>query len=618
VIRAGLGIYILDYGLVFLRALEMLSPIRSLFKLLDIRLALSSLRVRLMLLVLIVVLPVLGLTLYAHLEGRRLAVIEAQGNAMRMTRLAAGNLAQLTEGARQLLIALSWFGGTSDTDMAHCSARLADVLERYPLYVNVGVVAADGSLLCSGAPLDHRNLADHAWFQRAIQSRGFVVGEYRADHTLGEATFNFGYPVIDAADQVQAVVFASFDLTSMGYLADQIQLPRGAALIVIDLNGTILARYPEPEQWVGKSVPETAIVQAIFTRHEGTAEALGVDGVSRLYAFAPVGDAASGMYVSIGIPKTIAFAAADQALVRNLVGLAVATTLALAISWFLSDVFVLRHVRSLVRATQRLAGGDLSARAGKPDNGGELGQLARSFDEMATSLQQRTEQLEQANKELETFGYTVSHDLRTPLHIIYSYSEMLLGDYADTLDATGQECLQRTHSAARRMSDMIEGLLNLSRATHSELQCTTVDLSAMAKAIAADLQRAALYRSVEFVVADKIVVSGDEHLLGVVLANLIGNAWKYTGRQAQPRVEFGVTSGPHSEPIYFVSDNGVGFDMDKADRLFAPFQRLHSKAEFSGTGIGLATVQRIVQRHGGRVWAKSASGQGATFYFTLA
>jgi len=593
-------------------------PIRSLFKSSNIRLALLSLRVRLMLLILIVVLPVLGLTLYTYLEGRRRAAIEVQDSALRMTRMAAGNLAQLTEGARQFLIALSRFADVSNGDVAPCSARLADVLELYPLYVNLGVIAADGTLLCSGAPLGHRNLADHAWFQRAIQTRGFVVGEYEADHALGETMFNFGYPVVDDAGHVRAVVFASFDLTSMEYLADQIQLPYGAALIVIDRNGTILARYPDPEQWVGKSVPEAAIIQVIFTRQEGTAEALGVDGVSRLYAFAPVEGAASGVYVSIGIPRTIAFAAADQALARNLVGLAVATALALAFTWFLSDIFVLRQVGDLVRATQRLADGDLSARTGTTHSGGELGQLARSFDEMAESLQQRTAQLEQANKELETFSYTVSHDLRTPLQMIYAYSELLLSDYADTLDATGQECLQRIRSATQRMSEMIEGLLNLSRATHSELQRTTVDLSAMAQAIAADLQRTALHRSVEFVIAEGVTASGDERLLRVVLANLLGNAWKYTGQQAQPRIEFGVTSGQRGEPVYFVRDNGAGFDMSEADRLFAPFQRLHSKTEFSGTGIGLATVQRIIQRHGGRVWAESRAGKGAIFYFTLA
>jgi len=595
-------------------------PIRSPFKASDIRLALSSLRVRLMLLILIVVLSVLGLTLYTHLEGRRRAAIEVQDSALRMTRMAAGNLAQLTEGARQFLIALSWFADTSNIDAARCSARLADVLELYPLYVNLGVIAADGSLLCSGAPLGHRNLADHAWFQRAIQTRAFVVGEYQADRALGETTFDFGYPVVDDAGHVRAVVFASFDLTSMGYLADQIQLPHGAALIVIDRNGTILARYPDPEQWVGKSVPEAAIIQAIFTRQEGTAEAMGVDGVSRLYAFAPVEGAASGMHVSIGIPKAIAFAAADQVLARNLVGLAVATASALAITWFLSDIFVLRQVGDLVRATQRLTDGDLSARTGTTHRGGELGQLARSFDEMAESLQQRTAQLEQANKELETFSYTVSHDLRTPLHLIYAYSELLLSDYADTLDATGQKCLQRIHSAAQRMSDMIAGLLNLSRATHSELQRTTVDLSAMAKAIAVDLQRTALYRSVEFVIAEGVTASGDEQLLRAALTNLLGNAWKYTNKQTHPRIEFGTTlrGRQHGEPVYFVRDNGAGFDMDKADRLFAPFQRLHSKIEFSGTGIGLATVQRIIQRHGGRVWAEGQVGKGATFYFTLA
>jgi signal transduction histidine kinase len=592
--------------------------VQTLFQSTGIRRALSSLRARLMLLVLLVVLPVLGLTLYTYLEGRRLAVIEVQGNAMRMTRLAAGNLAQLTEGARQLLIALSRFVGTSDMDMARCSARLADVLELYPLYVNLGVVAADGNLLCSGAPLDQRNLADHAWFQRAVQTHSFVVGEYQVEHALGEAMFNFGYPVVDAADQVQAVVFASFDLASMGYLADQIQLPHGAALIVIDRSGTILARYPDPEQWVGKSVSEAAIIQAILTRQEGAAEALGVDGIPRLYAYAPVEGVVSGMYVSIGIPETIAFAAADRSLARNLAGLALATALALATSWLLSDLFVLRHVRTLVQATQRLTNGDLGARVGTTHGNGELGQLARSFDEMAESLQQRTAQLEEANKELEAFSYTASHDLRTPLHIIYSYSEILSSDYAAALNTTGQECIQRIHSAVQRMTDMIEELLNLSRATHNELQRSTVDLSALARAIAADLQRAALYRSVEFVIAERVTASGDEQLLRIVLANLIGNAWKYTGQQAQPRIEFGLMTGEGNEPVYFVRDNGAGFDMDKANRLFAPFQRLHSKTQFPGTGIGLTTVQRIIQRHGGRVWAEGQVGKGATFYFTLA
>lgn len=577
-----------------------------------------SLRVRLMLLVLIVVLPLLGLTLYAHLEARRLALIEVQDAAMRMTRMAASDLAQLTEGARQLLIALAQFADVSGAGPVNCATRQANMLKLSPLYMNLGMVSADGNLLCSGAPLGHRNLADHTWFQRTVQMNGFVVGDYRADRVSGEATVNFGYPVVDNAGYLQAVVFASLDLTSMEYVADRIQLPHGAALIVIDRNGTILARYPDPEQWVGKSLPEAVIIQAIVSRQDGAFEAPGVDGVSRLYAFSPVEGTASGMYVSIGIPKTIAFAAANQALVRNLIGLAAATALALAFTWLLSDILVLRQLRALVRTTRRLADGDLGVRTGVRHSADEVGQLTCTFDEMAQSLQQRTEQLEDANKDLEAFNYTVSHDLRTPLHLIDGYAEVLSLDYADKLDSAGQECLRQIDSAVERMSDMIEGLLNLSRATHNEIQRAPVDLSAMARVVAAELERTALHRSVEFAIEEGMTANGDEQLLRVVLANLLGNAWKYTSRQAHPRIEFGAMARDGNAPIYFVRDNGAGFDMDQADRLFAPFQRLHSKSEFSGTGIGLATVQRIIQRHGGKIWAEGQLGQGATFYFTLA
>jgi hypothetical protein len=198
--------------------------IRLPFKWLGLRLALSSLRVRLMLLVLIVVLPVLGLTLYTHLERRRLAVIEVQDNAMRMTSLAANNLAQFTESTHQLLVALAQIAYTPE-DMARCNARLADVLGQSRPYTNLGVVAADGSLLCSGAPLGRQSLANHAWFRRAIQTRSFVVGDYQADPVMGEATFNFAYPILDDASQVPAVIFATLNLPSIEHLASQIQLP---------------------------------------------------------------------------------------------------------------------------------------------------------------------------------------------------------------------------------------------------------------------------------------------------------------------------------------------------------------------------------------------------------
>ncbi|MBN1660816.1 MAG: PAS domain S-box protein [Anaerolineae bacterium] len=248
---------------------------------------------------------------------------------------------------------------------------------------------------------------------------------------------------------------------------------------------------------------------------------------------------------------------------------------------------------------------------------------ARLYDQVqqyATRLEERvaerTATLAAVNKELEAFAYSVSHDLRAPLRTLDGFSEALLEDYAGELDATARDYLQRMRAGTHRMGQLIDDLLKLSRLTQGEMQWRRVDLGALAQEIAAELHRARPERQVEFVIAEGVVAGGDAHLLRVVLENLLGNAWKFTGRQAWARIEFGCTKG-EGTCIYFVRDNGAGFDMDYADRLFTAFHRLHRLTEFDGTGIGLATVQRIIHRHRGRVWAEGAVNQGATFYFTL-
>lgn len=238
--------------------------------------------------------------------------------------------------------------------------------------------------------------------------------------------------------------------------------------------------------------------------------------------------------------------------------------------------------------------------------------------ELERQIQERTDQLVQltaVNKELETFSYSVSHDLRSPLRSLDGFSYALLEDYSDQLDEEGKDYLQRIRAASQRMGDLIDGLLSLARFSRTELQRQPVDLSALAQQIIGELQDAQPDHQVDFTFQDGIVANGDAQLLRVALSNLLGNAWKFTGKQAQPQIEFGAEYG--AETIYFVRDNGIGFNMEMAENLFGAFQRLHRATEFQGTGIGLATVQRIIHRHGGRVWAESAVNQGATFFFTL-
>ena len=249
---------------------------------------------------------------------------------------------------------------------------------------------------------------------------------------------------------------------------------------------------------------------------------------------------------------------------------------------------------------------------------------ARLYDEVqqyATRLEERvaerTAALAAVNKELEAFAYSVSHDLRAPLRSLDGFSQALLEDYAGRLDATAQDYLRRVRAGSQRMGRLIDDILKLSRLTRAEMQWERIDLSALAHEIATELHQTQPERQVDLIITEGVAVNGDARLLRVVLENLLGNAWKFTIRQACARIEFGYTE-VGGEPVCFVRDNGAGFDVAYADRLFGAFQRLHSATEFEGTGIGLATVQRIIHRHGGRVWAEGVVNQGATFYFTLA
>jgi light-regulated signal transduction histidine kinase (bacteriophytochrome) len=232
------------------------------------------------------------------------------------------------------------------------------------------------------------------------------------------------------------------------------------------------------------------------------------------------------------------------------------------------------------------------------------------------TLSQRATELEATNHELEAFSYSVSHDLRAPLRSIDGFSQALLEDCAEKLDEESKLHLRYVREAAQDMAELIDGLLTLSRVTRSELRREPVDLSVVARTVLAGLGRHDPERRVEIVIAPGVAVRADPQLVAIALDNLLGNAWKFTARSAAPRIELGVQHAG-AEVIYFVRDNGAGFDMAYRDKLFGVFQRLHSEVEYPGTGIGLATVARIVERHGGRIWAEGTLGDGATFYFTL-
>ena len=236
--------------------------------------------------------------------------------------------------------------------------------------------------------------------------------------------------------------------------------------------------------------------------------------------------------------------------------------------------------------------------------------------ELAEEQAELVRDLEHKNRELESFSYAVSHDLRAPLRRIESFSRAVQDSHADRLDDAGRHYLERVREASQQMAQLIDDVLYLARVTRTEMREQEVDLSALVTLLLDRMREAEPARAVESKVRPGVTVLADGQLLRIAVENLLQNAWKFTGQMPVARIEFGLTNVA-GEPTYFVRDNGAGFDMAYVDRLFGPFQRLHLQSEFPGTGIGLATVQRIVHRHGGRVWAEGTPGQGATFHFTL-
>ena len=340
-----------------------------------------------------------------------------------------------------------------------------------------------------------------------------------------------------------------------------------------------------------------------------------------------------------GLSLTSLFEARRAVLWQGAMIAAVEVFLATAVLTLLA-IWLTRNLQHLVATTHAVAAGNYAVQA-VVHSDDEIGRLARDFNAMSAAVRERTEQLqkrdeaisamnadltqrvrartaelEATNKELEAFSYSVSHDLRAPLRAVDGFSQALLEDYGKQLDATGQNYLQRVRAGAQNMGALIDDMLKLSRVTRTPLQPAAVDLSAMAREIVSQLRHNEPGRNVRIDIADGLGAHGDPGLLRVVLENLLGNAWKYTGKTTSAQISFDAERH-EGRTIFRIRDNGAGFDMRYADKLFGAFQRLHSPHEFPGTGVGLATVARILERHGGRVWAESEPGKGATFYLEI-
>ncbi len=731
-----------------------------------------GLRTRLLLLVLVPVIPALVLAVYSSLEQRRSGRLTVEKDAIRVVQSAASKQVALIENARQNLAALARFPEARSNNIPSFDSFFTRMVKIYPEYTDFGLVEANGNLVSSTfGRAGPTNMANRADVQRVRKTLDFAIGAYDSGDPMRKPSLLFGYPIFDGKGRLTRVVYAALDLNVISRAAAHADLPQGGVIHIFDSDGHVLASYPERQDWIGKSATNSPLVKAILDKAEGAAELTGLDNVSRLYAFMPVlAGRERGVFLSVGIPTSGAFAGIKASLARKLTVLGfIAIAVLLVANWY-ADRYILHPVQALVGATKHLAEGDLTARTGIVHSDGELNQLAQAFDEMAGSLQRqrtelnrseralreseervrlvldtaldavitinekgtvtswnqeaermfgwnrneiigqtiastvlparyredyeqalqqflsepgapafnrrielsalrrdgrefpvelaitpislgdrfvfsafvrditerkkaeqeinalnasleqrvvdRTRELEAANKELEAFSYSVSHDLRAPLRHIDGFINILRHDAASQLSESGQNCLNTICRSARQMDRLIEDLLAFSRMSRIEMRRSLVRTENLVAELIQEMTREAAGRKINWNVHPLPDVNADQSMLRQVWVNLLSNAVKYTRDRDVAEIEIRCREDGPEEFEFSVKDNGVGFNMKHAGKLFGVFERLHPK-DFEGTGIGLANVQRIIARHGGRTWAEGKENAGATIYFTL-
>ena len=516
---------------------------------------------------------------------------------------------------------------------------LTEIIEETPYLDDIDVIGNDGIIIASSGEQNEKGmrvLEQHPSLESLIgavrnaeQGQVFVSGIVELDSGPGLA---FLTPITDDTNTIVIKILlveinletvtrivADFDDRVIGakyvYLVDN----SGRVIVSADPESSLLSSYPDlsvrPELLDNFSL-QGDVGSVIYRDNKGEEVMAGFAdmdefGVNKamdwsIIAVAPIAD----------ITRPV-----DE--FRN--GLLVFTaTVAGAVIFFiyLASRGIVRSLQILVDGAQRVGSGNIKHRIDL-DQADEFGLLARTINHTLDNLAlaerkilDRTTQLEVANAELDAFAQTVSHDLRAPLRGMDGFARALIEDYGDKFEGEARDFLGRISKASRRMGQMIDDILMLSRATRQEKLTQDVNLSDIAQKILADLSERDRDRSVTIEIEPNVTARGDPILLQTVLDNLLGNAWKFTSKKETAKIEFGMHPG-EPKPVYFVRDNGAGFDMTYVDKLFGIFQRLHSTAQFEGSGVGLATVARLVRRHGGRVWAEGEENKGASFYFTL-
>ena len=507
--------------------------------------------------------------------------------------------------------------------------ELKFVENNFPDITELYVADLEGNQIVKKGAGKSENVADIWSFQLAKEGQEIFSDIFLDPQTLKPIQI-IVLPILENKT-VKGVLSAELDFQRIISSIMDVEIGRDGSIFVVAGNGRVIA-HTYINQLTDIDFSSVPIVEAVLGGQKGVMKGYADNLGNRVVGtYFPVWELGWGIIVQ----RSLSEISREVEQVRNVIFITIITSIILAIiaGWLMSGK-ISKPITLLAEASEKVAGGDLSTSVDiKSSN--EIGVLTNSFNRMVKELKQtqgalrkshdelelrvkeRTTQLEASMYELKAFSYSVSHDLQAPLRAISGFSEILLRDYLDTLDDQGQHYLKRVRAGTVNMSQMIEDLLTLSRIARRPINKKRVDLEKLVRETYELLSEAERKdRKIDFTVKSCLPVSSDPQLLKIVLTNLLSNALKFTGKCKKAEIEFGYKT-EDEKTIFYLKDNGIGFDMKYADKLFAPFQRLHREEEYQGSGIGLTTVQRIIHRHGGEIRVESIPGLGTTFYFTL-
>jgi len=583
-----------------------------------------SLRRRLWLVVFLTVVPPFGLILYINFELRRLATFDMQEDVLMLARVAVSEQKRLMEGARHLLMALAHSPEVRSGDATACDALAAQLVQRFPQYTTLGAARPNGEVFCSSVPPPAPvNLADQPDFQRVLHTRDFITTGYLVGSITGKPVLAFAYPSVAESGSLQAVVFIGLDLAWIERVAADTRLPRGSTFTLLDRNGRIVVRFPDSERWTGESLPAASIVRAMQTQSKSVGEFPDLDGITRLFAFDRlVGPSQeTDAYLTIGIPKEGALAKVNRIVARSLAGLGLVSVLVFVVARTGRDLFILPPVNDMMKITKRVAAGDLSARTGLPYERGELGQLARAFDEMAAELQVRereakraAEALRQSEKQtaMGQMAARIAHEINNPLAGI-KYAFLLVKD-AIPRNHPDYEYVGRIERELERIAHIVRQMFDLYRPDQESPREVAVDT--VIRDVVALLQANCRERHVAIGMDTPAapVVSLHEGSLRQVLFTMLQNAVEASPPGKRVQISARVAD---DRLTLAVADRGQGIPEDVRSQVFEPFFTTKRGLPRGGLGLGLSVCKGIVDGMGGSIDFESQPGQGTMFRVIL-